>query len=349
MKTKGRPRHVDIYDIPAKEPDRWFPGDIHLRKFIRKVLSPWRKRPPSGLSKVATNLSLGLTRLGISNRVHRRPSEPRPGALVAVTHAPVEAARQIAARHRCVIGPGVLQVPDEWPDMFTNSRAICYIQACDWQADVFRRLYGPRVAVWPVGIDTEDARPMSTDPKTHDFLVYDKRRWAEAPLTQELMEPLLRELDRRKLTYRYLRYGNYPRAGAKGDRLLHEWARECRAMLFVCENETQGIAYNEVLSLGLPILAWDHGWWQDPARIKYGLGEVPATSVPYWDERCGEIFHTVDEFPAKLDLFLDTQRTGRYRPRDYVVENLGLEMMAKAYLRLFEGAPTASTPPARSV
>lgn len=45
----------------------------------------------------------------------------------------------------------------------------------------FRPVYGERVKVWPVGIDTERLAPLPTDPKGFDFLVYDKRRWPDTP------------------------------------------------------------------------------------------------------------------------------------------------------------------------
>jgi hypothetical protein len=32
-----------------------------------------------------------------------------------------------------------------------------------------------------------------------------------------------------------------------------------RTMIFLCASETQGIAYQQVLSCGVPILAWDRG------------------------------------------------------------------------------------------
>ena len=36
-------------------------------------------------------------------------------------------------------------------------------------------------------------------------------------------------------------------------------------MIFLCEHETQGIAYQQALSRNVPILAWDRGGdWQDP-------------------------------------------------------------------------------------
>ena len=111
-----------------------------------------------------------------------------------------------------------------------------------------------------------------------------------------------------------------------------------KSILFLTENETQGFAYNEMLSMGVPILAWNCGRWCDPNRFLYGLSEVPATSVPYWDARCGEIFRGKSDFQEKFGVFLDGVNSGFYKPRDYVLDNLRLDQGAVNYLHILEEA-----------
>ena len=55
--------------------------------------------------------------------------------------------------------------------------------------------------------------------------------------------------------------------------------------------ESQGIAVQEIMSMGVPIIAWDIKEWLDQGEAY----RVPATSIPYWDERCGEVFFNIDE------------------------------------------------------
>ena len=113
-------------------------------------------------------------------------------------------------------------------------------------------------------------------------------------------------------------------------------------MLFFCEHESQGIAYSEALSMDVPILAWNQRRWLDPNRHAYGLSDWPATSVPYWDERCGEQFVSLSEFPEVLDRFVERNARGKYRPREFILENLTLEKGARAYLSLLEEAASSS-------
>lgn len=329
---------VELYSFGQDEPDRWFPGDIHIRKVIRKLVSPFRNAGPQGLHMVGVNLSLGLKRLGIRHRLHSRYVRPRRGAMIGILNAPIRIARRLVQDHECLIGPGVLTMPEEWPDMFRGTKALWYLQACEWQGDVFRRIFQDRVKIWPVGIDTDSLAPSPKDVKVVDFLVYDKRRWPDKEPALSLLEPLLACLERKKLSWRILRYGKYPKPGKRGASVLHEMARQARAMLFLCENETQGIAYNEVLSLNVPILAWDQGFWMDPVRKKYGLEKVPATSVPYWDNRCGLKFKGPEDFEAALDQFLQLLSGNRFQPRKYVLENLDLKEKTLEYLSLFQSS-----------
>jgi len=102
-------------------------------------------------------------------------------------------------------------------------------------------------------------------------------------------------------------------------------------MIFLCEHETQGIAYQQALACGIPILAWDRGgYWQDPEFYPHQVKFGPVTSVPYWDERCGQTFVDAAEFLEELDQFWADLK--HYSPREYVLQNLTLEICARQYL-----------------
>jgi hypothetical protein len=68
-------------------------------------------------------------------------------------------------------------------------------------------------------------------------------------------------------------------------------------MIFLCEQETQGIAYQQALSMNFPIMAWDRGgFWQDPSYYSHKVKFGTVSSVPYWDERCGLTFPETESF-----------------------------------------------------
>lgn len=324
---------VDLYAIPPDESSRYFPGDIELRRWIRSVLEPIRDRPPNGLTKVALNLAASLQAEGCNAMVHTRFRKPRHGAYVGIVNAPPRLGRLIAEKADCLVGPGVLNVPDDWPDMFDSKYNVkAYLQACEWQADVFRTLYpADKVRIWPVGIDSDYYKPLSTDEKIYDLMIYDKRRWPDKPPGAGLLEQCISAVHDSNMSYQVITYGKYGRGGEKNFERL---ARNSRAMLFLCENETQGIAYNQVLSMGLPIIAWDQLSWQDPCRFKWGLDYVPATSIPYWDQTCGESFTNAADLRSKLPAFMKNVRTNTYFPREFILKVLSPKQRTKEYLDL---------------
>jgi hypothetical protein len=90
------------------------------------------------------------------------------------------------------------------------------------------------------------------------------------------------------------------------------------------------------MSSGVPVLAWDQGHYLDPNRFAWGQPNVAATSVPYFDERCGERFAGPEDLDEKLSIFMEKIKASAYRPRDFVMENLTLKGCAAQFLSFFE-------------
>jgi hypothetical protein len=129
-------------------------------------------------------------------------------------------------------------------------------------------------------------------------------------------------------SFKELRYGSYR------EEEFQAALSDCRTMIFLCEHETQGIAYQQALSCNVPILAWDRGgYWQDPSHFPHKVKFQPVTSVPYWDERCGRTFVSIEQFHDAWNGFWDECQSVRFGPRDYILENLTLEKSADRYVQ----------------
>jgi glycosyltransferase involved in cell wall biosynthesis len=190
--------------------------------------------------------------------------------------------------------------------------------------------YGDKVLAWPVGIDTDQWTPAPID-KDIDILLYDKVRWQYDRYENELIAPIKSCLEQRGLKTAVIRYGFYR------EEEFHSLLGRSKAMVFLCEHETQGIAYQQALSCNLPILAWERGgFWQDPSYFPHQVQFAPVSSVPYWDERCGVKFKDISEFPTKLEEFLDKLNRQQFAPRDYILENLTLTKCARHYLEIVD-------------
>jgi glycosyltransferase involved in cell wall biosynthesis len=308
------------------DPDRWIPYDRYLRRLIRRLI---RGKPkPGGQMRVFLNLCAGLDKLGISYRINDYryiQKHPEEIACIIGKHHVLD---KIQWRNPILFGAAVFSHPCEDPNLFERLPVRKMLVPGEWMRQMCQPYYGDRVAAWPIGIDTETwtSTPIAT--KDVDIiLLYDKVRWEHNTYEQNLINPVRSYLNERGLMTQIIRYGFYREEEFKN--LL----KRCKAMVFLCEHETQGIAYQQALSSGVPILAWDRGgYWQDPAYFPHKVKFAPVSSVPYWDDRCGIKFTGIEEFPSKLEEFLDKLHQNQFAPREYILENLTLEKCAQKYL-----------------
>jgi len=316
---------VQTLNLFYEEPDldRWLPLDRYPRRLVRRIV---RGRPRAGgQARVFLNLCAGLDILGIPYRINGyRYIERHPDELACIIGKP-HVLNKTHWRNPILFGAAVYSHPLADPDLLKRLPVRKILVPGEWMRQMCEPYYGDTVVDWPVGIDTDSWTRDPDNQKTFDFLLYDKVRWEHENYRATLIEPIRQELSRRGFTYSEIRYGYYQ------EETFREMLRRCRAMIFLCEHETQGIAYQQALACGIPILAWDRGgYWQDPEfyphRVKFG----PVTSVPYWDERCGRTFADAAEFPERLSQFcVDLTH---YSPRDYILQNLTLEICARKYL-----------------
>ena len=113
--------------------------------------------------------------------------------------------------------------------------------------------------------------------------------------------------------------------------------QQCRAMIFLCEHESQGFACCEALSMNVPVFAWDQGQWLDPNRFMWNDPVVEATSVPYFDTRCGMTFKDFEDFKNGINQFWKRVGDADFNPREYILENLTLKKSAQRMLDIISG------------
>jgi hypothetical protein len=316
-----------VYTV--KEPYRWFPFDQYPRARARRILR--RKKPMRGMRKVVQNLLAGLQRLGMPYSLNARQPSKRDCRRAIGFIGEREALRAWSAQNPLVVGPAVVDHPLDDPSLVDDRRIKRIVVASAWLADVFVPYWGSRVAVWPVGIDTVEWGDCSSAEKTIDVLIYDKLSFR--PLDVWLLAFVQGALREQGITSAVIRYGFYEEED------FHRALGASRAMLFLSHWEGQGIAYQEALSTNTPVLAWDRKRW-DPGwmpYVAYRKGqEVPATSVPYFDDRCGATFSGVADFQEAFAVFWSSVQRGAYRPREYVLEELTLERRSAEYVRILE-------------
>jgi hypothetical protein len=313
-----------FYEEP--DSDRWLPFDRYPRRIVRRTL---RGEPEiGGHRRISLNLCAGLDRLGVRYRLNDYDHARRnPRELVCII-GKAHVLDKIEWKNPILFGAAVFSHPLDDPQLFERLPVRKVLLPGTWMKEMWRPLWDEPIAVWPVGIDTDRWQPRELAEKPFDVLLYDKVRWDHERYESSLIEPIRGRLRQAGRSFREIRYGSYREAEFQAA------LAECRAMVFLCEHETQGIAYQQALAAGVPILAWDRGgYFQDPAYFPDKVKFQPVSSVPYWDERCGRTFAAVEEFDDAWRQFWDEFQSGRYDPRAYILENLTLEQCAQHYLR----------------
>lgn len=287
-----------------------------------------------GVEKVFANLCLGLDRLGIQYSSNLPFEKLRDSDRVAVLGRGRYSLQGYERANPIVAGIGLMGHPSEWPTLLEDYPVVRYLQHSEWANEVYRPYFADRCGIWPVGIDTRSWIP-SPGSKDVNIVLYDKVRWERPRYERTLIQPIRDLLLRKKLKFAELRYGFYDEAEYR------DLLARSKAMIFLCEHESQGLAYQECLSCDIPVLAWDQGYCLDPNRFNWGNPEIPATSVPYFDERCGAKFRDMEEFPVKLDWFLEQIRKQEFKAREYILEHLTLESCSRRFVDILdEDLPT---------
>lgn len=310
------------------ETDRFVPGDRYLKRLVRPLYDRLHhKQKVTGFGVSFNMLYRGLTEAGYI--VHRNDyalARANPDYPVGIVGGPA-LLKDWPLPNPAILGPSIYDQPGQAPHLFDDGRFKRYVCLADWMYDLFETVYRGRCVKWYAGIDTDAWPDLSREPKDLDFLIYDKVRWDHDHYQHTLIDPILRDLDARGLTYEMIRYRFHDHETFKS--LL----ARARGLLFLCENETQGIAYQEAMASGAPVLAWDRGYWGDPQWKPYMQSAPWASSVPFFSPDCGERFVGAEDFAVNLDRFLE--RRAHYRPRAYVQHNLDIARSGRLYAEAY--------------
>lgn len=322
-----------LYFIKPPEKDRWIKGDKYVRSFIRTLLRG-RSRP-GGVEKVFINLCKGLDLLGIEYSVNLPFNQLKSSDKIAFLGAGKHCLDGYSQPNKIVAGIGLMTHPSEWPNLCKEYPIVKYLQHSKWAADVYKPYFGNEVCdIWPVGIDTDYWKPLPYVNKSIDVLLYNKIRWNKEQLNAELRNPIIAYLQNNKLSFKEIVYGNYT------EKEYHHLLSHSKSMIFLCEHESQGIACCEALSMDVPVLAWDNGYCLDPNRFIWGDEIMPATSVPIFNEKCGERFNGIEHFSKTANVFFKKIETNQYGARDFILETITLIKSAELFLNFFNQTTT---------
>lgn len=309
--------------------------------FVKGMLKTMLKRT-SPLKNVGGPLSLeryllkGLEQIAQPYRLNPHTSNVTPYVGILRSIQALKWAIKMKRRgkiRRLIAGPTVVSVPVEHNRIIESPLIDCVIVPSNWVKDLFCSLspsLRPRLRVWASGVDEEYWKPEAKKSQNveYDFLIYHKD-WREFRPPPSLLTALLSELRKNHFTYYILKYKQF----TEDYRAL---LNKSRYMVYLSEQETQGLALFEAWACDVPTLVWDRRYWE--WKVENRTYEwAGASSAPYLTEECGLSFKDEHELPDKLMQFLS--KSENYTPRKFILDNYTLALAARKYVSILLDEP----------
>lgn len=278
----------------------------------------------SGPNKVVKNLISGLELIGYPYVVNQR-LDACERLYIQDDRMALEQIQYLPDNIKSIVGPNLYVTPKDLPVGLELKNTV-YIQPSTWTADFFRDFGFDKCPLdyWATGINTEQFKPANN--KKDRVVVYFKQR------EQSELDLVLGILNKKGIDFDVIRYGSY----AESQYL--EALAHAKYLIWIGCKESQGIALEEALAMDVPMLVWDvtslgqcsHGGEFNEEEFCY----PNTTSAPYFSEQCGIIVNSSVEIREKIELMEATFR--EFQPRQYILDNLTLDLQAKKLLMLYE-------------
>ena len=222
-----------------------------------------------------------------------------------------------------IFGPHFSVFPqEEQMQMITGKNSI-YIQPSDWVKNLWYSFYFCRqnikIKTLPFGVDTEkfnEIKPISK--RTNVFIYFKRRQQKELNFVQNFLKkngynPIIFDYVNRYSESDYINYLQNSKLG-----------------IWLDAHESQGFALQEALSCNVPLLVWSVTSMNQEEGGNYN--DIPASSIPYWDNRCGESFTDALQLQPRFNKLIENINT--YKPREYVLENLSIEKCKNKFINI---------------
>jgi hypothetical protein len=234
--------------------------------------------------------------------------------------------RNIPEKTKIFFGPQFFIFPNPSHPLFSfdlRGKAV-YTSLSPWVKTLYEEfIQGQRIPFvpCPFPIDTKTFEPKPVE-KNIDVLIYFKGR------DNKFVDKLQDMLSIYPINIQLIKCGKYEESH------YIDLLNRSKLCLWVGRHESQGFAFQECLSMNVPILCYDvqtmyeeyisKGDTQFCCFEKHrGEKNLVATSATSWSQKCGEKTHNINEIPELIIKMLDSLDS--YEPREFVLENLSSE------------------------
>lgn len=223
-----------------------------------------------------------------------------------------------------IFGPHFSVFPEKHQMDIIRRKNIIYVQPSEWAAEVWKNnplCNNINVQSLPFGVDTEKFNSNKSISEREKVFIYFKNR---DPNDLLLIEHFL---NNKNYKYHIFSYRN-----RYNEEDYLNYLKQSKFGIWIGGHESQGFALEEALSCNVPLLVWN----VQSMKQEYGsnYNDIAATSISYWDERCGEYFYNTNELGETFNTFISKLET--YKPREYILENLTMEICEQKFLQVIE-------------
>lgn len=223
-----------------------------------------------------------------------------------------------------IFGPHFSVFPDDKLSLIKNvNNNAVYIQPSEQAANVWKILGAEKyipIKVFPFPVNTEKFNNPDM------IFIYYKRRHPS-----ELIQ-VINFIKDKNVEYRIF---DYLKGYEENEYIAY--LQKCKYGIIIDAHESQGFAIQEALSCNVPLLVWStktmkqefNGYDYTYKDFKCNLDMV---TVPYWDNRCGEVFYESSKLETTYNLFISKLNT--YKPREFIIETLSVKPCAQKFVEL---------------
>ena len=285
----------------------------------------------TGPKKVLDNTLKGLDKIGVKYLFNQPISEYKYNWIHDDGKAIIEAG---FVGKPVIVGPNTAVLPKDLPKLRKRlPKGSIYLHPSPWCVEVWEALGFDecRLDFWPVGIDLDEFEKVNRSSKEKILLYFKQRDKNLLKYTEKLLKS--KNLDYELICYGFYKEEDYKKA-----------LKQSRFGIWIGCSESQGIGLQEALSTNLPLIVLDAKSIFDTVATKSknyfayefpkSLASVRSTTVPYFDERCGIKIEKIDELEDAIDKM--QANFSNYRPREFIEENLSLEISAKKLVSFFD-------------
>lgn len=218
---------------------------------------------------------------------------------------------------RLTAGVNIVISSSDYDGIIASPEIDTYTVNSEWIKDFYiqeNKALSGRVTIWYAGIEYErwniEKRINATDKPR--FLFYLKRP------EYKLVEECQKILKDKSFPYDIIEYGKYQLEDLRAMLTVND------IVVYFVEQESQGIALQEIWATDTPTFVWNPGYWS------YQFKNFRSSSAPYLTDATGHFFRDKAEFEKLINENIDM---AKYAAREWVINNATDKVAATHFLK----------------